>query len=248
MRSTSLSKFSAGPFRPVLILLIIGSVLTAAQLSAQTAPLNDTGQALCLEDGDLVACTETNSGDESTNPRQDGRFGRDAQAAAGELTKIGAGAAGFDFTRICNSGQAAGVGACPADPALGAGANEWACTRDNVTGLIWEIKTPANASQTFTFAQATSVHAVAVNDAQLCGADDWRVPTRRELLSIVHHGTSNPAIDTTFFPNTQSNFYWSSDLFAPNPAFAQVVYFNGGNTDAILQPDDNLVRLVRSGQ
>lgn len=224
--------------------LLLPLLFLATCVFAQTAPLNDTGQTQCFQGGGLAACSAANTGDGSTHPRQDGRFGRDAQAGAGALTKMGSGQAGFDFTRICNSGEAAGSGACPADPALGTGNNDWACTRDNVTGLIWEAKTPANAATTFTFADASAVHAAAVNTAQLCGAADWRVPTRRELLSIVHHGRSNPAIDTTFFPNTRDSFYWSSDIYAPIPAGAWSVIFGNGDTFAGSQANDNHVRLV----
>lgn len=236
--------------RAILLLLLLTAL--ASQVLAQTAPsrpLNDTGQTQCLQDGALVACTQDNTGDGSTHPRQDGRFGRDAQAGAGQLTKIGAGVAGFDFTRICNSGEVAGSGACPVDPALGPGDDEWVCTRDNVTGLIWEVKTPGNANDSFNFADASDVHADAVNAAELCGFNDWRVPSRRELLSIVHFGAaSSPRIDTTFFPNTVGSFYWSSDIFAPDPANAWFVLFNNGPSNASNQTNVNHVRLVRSGQ
>ncbi|MDO8947226.1 MAG: DUF1566 domain-containing protein [Desulfocapsaceae bacterium] len=46
------------------------------------------------------------------------------------------GHAGFSFTKIANNGTE-----LPATATLGSGAGEWACTRDNVTGLIWEVKT-----------------------------------------------------------------------------------------------------------
>jgi hypothetical protein len=46
------------------------------------------------------------------------------------------GHAGFSFTKISNSGAELSSSAT-----LGSGANDWACTRDNVTGLIWEVKT-----------------------------------------------------------------------------------------------------------
>jgi hypothetical protein len=42
----------------------------------------------------------------------------------------------FQFTKISNSG-----GVVPASVALGASANDWACTYDDVTGLMWEVKT-----------------------------------------------------------------------------------------------------------
>ena len=218
----------------ILLLLLTALASQGFAQGAPTRPLNDTGQTQCFDaaTSGLAPCTAANTGDGSDHPRQDARFGRDAQAGAGQLTKIGAGEAGFDFTKICNSGEAAGTGDCPADPALGAGDNDWACTRDNVTGLIWEVKTPANATATFNFADASAVHADAVNAAQLCGYTDWRDPARRELLSIVHHGRSSPAIDTTFFPNAQSAFYWSSDIFAPDPGFAWSVDFSRGDSFA----------------
>jgi hypothetical protein len=46
------------------------------------------------------------------------------------------GHAGFSFTKISNSGAE-----LPSSATLGSGPNAWACTRDNVTGLIWEVKT-----------------------------------------------------------------------------------------------------------
>jgi len=248
------------------------TIILSAGAASTLATLNDTGQTQCVEydandNASLVACTQANTGDESSHPRQDGRFGRDAQA--------GAGAAGFDFTRICNSGQAAGSGTCPAVPALGSEPDQWACTRDNVTGLIWEVKVNdsdqlRHTNHLYTWFDGTdgSVgtdtcngtlsaysnqcnidnYRLAVNAVELCGFNDWRVPTLRELLSIVHHGTSNPAIDTTFFPNTQIFVYWSSDVFASNPTVAWEVYFVTGDTNVSSRTIGSRVRLVRSGQ
>ena len=231
--------------RAILLLLLIVLTSQGFAQGAPTRPLNDTGQTRCFDaaTGGLAPCTAANTGDDSSHRRQDARFGRDAQAGAGQLTKIGAGEAGFDFTKIANNGSE-----LPVSAELGSGPTDWACTRDNVTGLIWEVKTPNNANATFTFANASAVHAAAVNVAQLCGFNDWRVPSRRELLSIVHHGTSRPSIDTRFFPNTQSGFYWSSDIYAPSPAAAWSVDFDDGSASAVLQFGDRRVRLVRSGQ
>ena len=96
---------------------------------------------------------------------QDCHYGRDKAAADGTLTKTGGStlnngiANGFDYTKVCNSGQLAGQGTCPADPALGAGADDWACTKDNVTGLIWEVKTTSglrNQNHTYTWFNTNS--------------------------------------------------------------------------------------------
>lgn len=93
------------------------------------APLNDTGIDFCGDaDTNTASCT-------NNYPRQDASIGRDAQAAAGTLAKVGGGGKGFDFTKIANNGAA-----LPASAALGSGPSDWACTRDNLTGLMWEVK------------------------------------------------------------------------------------------------------------
>ena len=63
-------------------------------------------------------------------PSQDADVGRDARARAGNLVKVGGGSAGFDFTKLDARGN----------PLVGS-ALSWSCVRDNVTGLVWEIKT-----------------------------------------------------------------------------------------------------------
>ncbi len=220
-------------------------LLALSAAHAQTHPLNDTGQTACYDAANaVVTCDAASTGDAAARPRQDARFGRDAQATHGTLTKIGGGAAGFDFTKICMSGEAAGEGTCPASPTQGTGANEWACTRDNVTGLVWSIETLSGE-----WTAATTTLPAGYNSATRCGFNTgWRAPSRRELLSIVHHGASNPAIDTDYFPGTQSSWYWSNDTYAPDPALAWDVYLGSGVTDAVSKSITDRVRLVRSGQ
>jgi hypothetical protein len=50
--------------------------------AALATGLNDTGQSLCYDGSTLVACTDANTGDVATYPRQDGRHGRDASEFA----------------------------------------------------------------------------------------------------------------------------------------------------------------------
>lgn len=233
-----------------------------------TGRLNDTGIDFCADDDtayffDGTAAQRQQGCDDvaATHPGQDGTFGRDAEARADTLTKTGAGAAGFDFTRVCNSGEQAGEGDCPANPALGPSANQWACTKDNNTGLIWEIKVddathlrhtnhlyswydPNEATNGGNAGVAdggscgdhdidcdTHSFVAAVNAANLCGASDWRMPTRVELASIVHFGKRLPAIDVTFFPHTRSLRYWSSSSFsAGSSTSARTVRFSDGRS------------------
>lgn len=236
------------------------------------AGLNDTGQAACYN---AAGATES-----CATAGQDGRYGRDAAATAGALTKTGAGAAAFDFTKIANNGTALAAGA-----ALGPNPGDWACTRDNVTGLIWEIKTDSVVDLRYllhaytwystaannggdagslggdscngTLAACNTLsYALAVNAATLCGHGDWRLPTIKELQSIKNFGGDDPAIDTNYFPNTDSSFYWAADSCAPAASFPAVdawsENFTGGtsgttSSTSIPKSAGIRIRLVRSG-
>lgn len=154
------------------------------------------------------------------------------------MPKTGSGSKGFDFTKIANDGSE-----LPDTASLGTGPGDWACTRDNVTGLTWEVKTdddglrdkdwtyswystdgssnggvagtPNGGSCFDTDNCDTEKYAAAVNalTTPLCGHNDWRIPNRVELRSIVDYGkTTVPVIDTAFFPNTAGSFFWSASV------------------------------------
>src|SRR5690554_3307761 len=125
-------------------------------------PLSDTGMTLCANypryadgsfpvpdrNGDFAefkvglncddfGVTQTEDGwdGEFVIPAgQDATHGRDALAAQGKLEKVGHGHGGYDFTKLDKDGNE-----------LDYSAEEYACIRDNYTGLIWEVKT--NGSQ-----------------------------------------------------------------------------------------------------
>jgi hypothetical protein len=216
-------------------------LLTGTVHAAPTGLLNDTGQTQCDNGSNvLAACSIANAGNAATYPGQDGRFGRDVALPA----KTGGGAAGFDFTRVCMNGTlncagAANTGSSPA-------ASDWACTKDNVTNLIWSLQ--SGYGDWTTYAQTTLP--TATNAASRCGfASGWRLPTRRELLGIVHNGLATPPmIDANYFPGTVSDWYWTSDTYAPFPSNAWFVGFNFGGSSAYSKTYSYYVRLVRSGQ
>lgn len=247
----------------------IGTILT------DEMPLDDTG----------IAFSRSSSGNDSSGcspadpAGQDCFHGRDAAAAAGTLIKQGASspsngvANGFDYTKVCNSGELAGQGACPGDPALGAGANDWACTRDNVSGQIWEIKTDGNdlrdKDHTYTWFQTgspdgndgtpgggvcatagrcdTEKYVADVNAAGLCGHSDWRMPTIKELEGIMDFGR-RPAIDPGFFPNTVPAYFWSGTPQAGVSNFAWYVRLQPVDIAFRQRDSAHAVRLVRAGQ
>ena len=151
------------------------------------------------------------------------------------------------------------------------------CVQDNNTGLVWEGKTASPATSRlgtssytnlddtssaqklvsgFTYANPTQAdidsitnsigYRNSVRTSNLCGYTDWRLPTKEELDGIFVSGAI-PTIDTMWFPNTRSNFYWSSLPYPGFPHYAGGVSFWQGfgtiNTDN--RNTTYSVRLVR---
>jgi hypothetical protein len=239
----------------------------ALPVAAHAAGLNDTGITDCWNDTGVV--TTGVEADTGTHPRQDCRYGRDPAATAG-MPKTGAGGKGFDFQKIANDGTV-----LDASATLGTGAKDWACTRDNVTGLIWEVKTTSglrSQGHSYTWYNSdvatnggsagtasggtcattgrcdTEKFVADVNAAGLCGASTWRMPTVKELESIADLGRYNPAIDPTYFPNTRASDFWSASAFAYWSAPAWIVYFDLGGASYNYKNSYYHVRLVRAGQ
>lgn len=240
-------------FLPALLLAASGALAVPAGPSGL---LNDTGQTLCGNASNvLVACDASTTGDLSVMPRQDGRFGRDPAAATSNLAKVGSGAAGFDFSKMCFNGDLQGAGTCTGTlvannlaTAAVSPSTDWACTKDNVTNLVWSLQ--SGSGDWTTYGQTTLP--LATNTASRCGfSSGWRLPTRRELLSIVHRGlTTPPMIDVSNFPGmptSGSMFYWASEVFAFITTDAWLVDFSTGSTNYFGKASPILVRLVHSG-
>jgi len=112
---------------------------------------------------------------------------------------------------------------------------------DNVTSLMWQQE--ADDTQR-TWAEACTY----CDDLSLGGFNDWRLPSKKELLSIVDCGSDNPSIDTTYFSGTNSSYYWSSTTDADDTSDACFVNFSAGSVNSYLKSDSNYVRCVRGGQ
>ena len=80
---------------------------------------------------------------------------------------------------------------------------------DNLTGLMWEQKTDDSGSRdkdnTYTWRDALEY----CENLILGGYSDWRLPTPKEFERVVDLERSNPAIDTVYFPYTNSGLYWT---------------------------------------
>jgi parallel beta-helix repeat protein len=148
-------------------------------------------------------------------------------------------------------------------------ATEWTMVRDNVTGLIWEVKTDdgsihdkdnkytwydsnpeTNGGYTGTNGDGTDTEDFikSLNESNYGGFSDWRLPSLKELVTIVHNGEINPATNKSYFPKIRSEFYWSSTSRVLNTGYAWGVYFYYGDARNRDKDSSYYVRAVRGGQ
>jgi hypothetical protein len=132
------------------------------------------------------------------------------------------------------------------------------CLLDKVSGLVWEGKQPAEprgGNTLFTnlgngAVNDVSAHVATVNASRLCGFNDWRVPSRMELHSIVHY--ANPqaavAIDTRFV-NAYAGEHWTREADSRDSTRAWTVDFGvesgDGTSSTSPRNETRAVRLVR---
>jgi PKD repeat protein len=220
------------------------TVITPAAIV--TGELNDTGitASQCYQAGSdtLISCTSTAA--IGLNSAQDGMLGRDASPS---LNTDVDGQLGFSFTKIGASGEA-----------LPASAKQWSCVKDNVTGLIWEVKTNdgglRDVGRTYTNYDSTSAKQLpgglvptpsnlaastnsigflnAVNFEGLCGATDWRIPTVDELRSVT---SFTQTVDSTWFPfgtgGWASSPYYASSSIADQIGWLIFLFGSEQNVD-----------------
>lgn len=82
---------------------------------------------------------------------------------------------------------------------------------------------------------------------QQAGFDDWRLPNRNELASIIEVRCFAPAINAVAFPATPVNSYWTGSPVIDAIDQAWFVDFLDGRVDPAATSTQYAVRLVRGG-
>jgi hypothetical protein len=108
---------------------------------------------------------------------------------------------------------------------------------DTKTKLTWQQAVPSSA---YTWADARAY----CSGLSLVGTG-WRLPTAKELQTIVDESRTNPSIDPNAFPSTPSSFFWSSSPVAGSSSSAWDVDFGYGSTYVVVVSNTYAVRCVR---
>jgi len=133
---------------------------------------------------------------------------------------------------------------------------------DEVTGLMWEKHSDDDsihdAGNTYTTADAVAVKIATLNSEQFAGHDDWRVPNRNELATLINFGTLSPAtypeFKTACDPGctigecncTGNTTYWTSTSHHNTPDYTWYVNFSQGDFAIMQKINPARVRAVRT--
>lgn len=121
--------------------------------------------------------------------------------------------------------------------------------KDNRTGLVWRRCSEGQilSANNCTGSAATYTHEGALAYAQK--QSGWRLPNVKELVSLADKGCTNPAIDSSAFPNTASIGYWTSSPDMGNSSGAFGISFVIGEVfNGNRHYYFGAVRLVRASQ
>lgn len=124
--------------------------------------------------------------------------------------------------------------------------------RDSNTGLFWEVKSPLEGDvnycrDLYTFDEAQMIYPKKLNNVKYGGYDDWRMPNKDELRSILDYALKDIAINTTIFENCQIGDYWTKNLYKLQSYFGWVIFMGFGSSIAKSRETGRFVMAVRGG-
>jgi len=137
---------------------------------------------------------------------------------------------GARFTKISDDGRI-----LPRD------AQDWTVVHDSLTQLFWLRRSVRGENHAACMKAAAKARGACL--------EGWRAPARIEMLSLVDDTRREPAIDVEFFPECESDWFWTSTPATSAPAdYAWYVNFSDGYAGWSRQDCSGFVRAVRAGQ
>lgn len=98
------------------------------------------------------------------------------------------------------------------------------CVKDNLTGLMW-VKSPDSTQRSWGAGLDYS------NNLTLCGYSDWRLPNKKELMSLINAEQAIQAgwLNAQGFNNIVADYYWSSTTNYGYPSYVWVIHMDNGD-------------------
>jgi hypothetical protein len=116
---------------------------------------------------------------------------------------------------------------------------------DRQTGLMWT----KNASLfNFPLGWGEALHTIKeLNKSGLYNYNNWKIPNRKELFSLISHETINPCLPSGhFFSNVFPGYYWSSSTCARLPNQAWYIHLGGARVFKGMKHGSYMVWPVRT--
>ena len=97
---------------------------------------------------------------------------------------------------------------------------------DSQTGLMW-TKNASLFDLPMNWGEALNT-IIELNKSGLHGYQNWKIPNRKELFSLMSHNTINPSLPVGHpFTNVFASYYWTSSTCARLPNQAWYIHLGG---------------------
>lgn len=116
------------------------------------------------------------------------------------------------------------------------------------TGLTWQrcaVGQTWNSGNCEGKATAYVQEEAAKLTSDMAGQTDWRLPSLRELQTIVDYSTVNPSTNLIIFPDAPSSLFWTTTPKAESNDFWYVSFSNASTASVRYPYTTNTARLVR---
>ena len=147
---------------------------------------------------------------------------------------------------------------------------QWTCVFDTNTGLMWEVKSEEdvmrNSNNLYSWYNPehetlqgkadggrckgdadcdTHAYVKILNKQNYCGHNDWHLPSREQMQTLVDFENGDVKINNQYFPRTKPSWYWTSTENSNKNDHAWYVLFRNGHALSDLKERPKHIRLVR---